>query len=110
MGRRSRDERDRAATRPLADTIRNAGRAAVALAAVLCTMALPGSAFGAAKGIETEISWGGVSSATQTQDANASIDARTVAIAPMAAECGTAPWESSYSNFVLLPDDRIAEN
>jgi hypothetical protein len=77
LGRRSRDERDRAATRPLADTIRNAGRAAVALAAVLITMALPGSAFGAAKGIETDISWGGVSSSTQTQDANAMADLGT---------------------------------
>jgi len=32
----------------------------------------------------------------------------TVPVAPMEAECGTAPWESGYSNFVLLANDRIA--
>jgi dipeptidyl aminopeptidase/acylaminoacyl peptidase len=30
------------------------------------------------------------------------------AVAPMAAECATAPWESSYANYVLLPGGRIA--
>ncbi|MGI5147230.1 prolyl oligopeptidase family serine peptidase [Plantactinospora sp. CA-294935] len=30
------------------------------------------------------------------------------AVAPMPAECATAPWESSYANFVLLPAGRIA--
>jgi dipeptidyl aminopeptidase/acylaminoacyl peptidase len=34
-------------------------------------------------------------------------DGRTEAVAPMAAECATAPWESSYANYVLLPGSRI---
>jgi dipeptidyl aminopeptidase/acylaminoacyl peptidase len=29
------------------------------------------------------------------------------AVAPMAAECATAPWESSYANYVLLPSGRV---
>ncbi|MEV6927460.1 prolyl oligopeptidase family serine peptidase [Dactylosporangium sp. NPDC051485] len=35
-------------------------------------------------------------------------DGCTEAVAPMAAECATAPWESSYTNFVFLSGDRIA--
>jgi hypothetical protein len=35
-------------------------------------------------------------------------DGQTDAVAPMAAECATAPWESSYANYVLLPRRRIA--
>src|SRR5262249_9513134 len=31
-----------------------------------------------------------------------------VPVAPMAAECATAPWESSYTNYVLLPGNRVA--
>ncbi|ROO52893.1 prolyl oligopeptidase family protein [Micromonospora sp. Llam0] len=34
-------------------------------------------------------------------------DGQTYEIAPMAAECAAAPWESSYSNYVLLPGQRI---
>lgn len=34
-------------------------------------------------------------------------DGRTQAVAPMAAECATAPWESGYSNYVFLPHGRI---
>jgi hypothetical protein len=68
MSRRSRDERDRAATRPLDSTFRNAVRTLVVLGVALVAMVLPGSAFGAAKGLETEITWG-VDSATQSQDA-----------------------------------------
>jgi len=34
-------------------------------------------------------------------------DGRTEAVAPMAAECATAPWESGYANYVLLPSGRI---
>jgi dipeptidyl aminopeptidase/acylaminoacyl peptidase len=35
-------------------------------------------------------------------------DGAVEAIAPMAAECVTAPWESGYTNYVLLPGGRIA--
>ncbi|GIF47541.1 peptidase [Asanoa ferruginea] len=35
-------------------------------------------------------------------------DGHVDAVAPVAAECATAPWESTYSNYVLLPRDRIA--
>ena len=35
-------------------------------------------------------------------------DGLTEALAPMVAECATAPWESSYSNYALLPRGRIA--
>ncbi|MFV2022490.1 prolyl oligopeptidase family serine peptidase [Micromonospora sp. LOL_023] len=34
-------------------------------------------------------------------------DERTDEVMPMAAECAAAPWESSYSNYVLLPGRRI---
>lgn len=34
-------------------------------------------------------------------------DGSVDALAPMAAECAAAPWESSYSNYVLLPRGRI---
>lgn len=33
---------------------------------------------------------------------------RTEAVAPIEAECATAPWESGYANYALLPDGRIA--
>ncbi|WP_412751915.1 S9 family peptidase [Krasilnikovia sp. M28-CT-15] len=35
-------------------------------------------------------------------------DGRTEAVAPMDAECATAPWESGYANYTFLPDGRIA--
>lgn len=35
-------------------------------------------------------------------------DGRSEAVAPMAAECATAPWESGYANYALLGRDRIA--
>ena len=35
-------------------------------------------------------------------------DGRTEAVAPMDAECATAPWESGYANYTILPDKRIA--
>jgi dipeptidyl aminopeptidase/acylaminoacyl peptidase len=35
-------------------------------------------------------------------------DGDTEAAAPMRAECATAPWESSYTNYVLLPGGRVA--
>ncbi|GAB1642004.1 prolyl oligopeptidase family serine peptidase [Krasilnikovia sp. MM14-A1259] len=34
-------------------------------------------------------------------------DGHTEAVAPMAAECATAPWESGYANYVLLNGGRI---
>jgi len=34
-------------------------------------------------------------------------DGRTEAVAPMEAECATAPWESGYANYVALPYGRI---
>ncbi|MEU8004223.1 prolyl oligopeptidase family serine peptidase [Catellatospora sp. NPDC049111] len=34
-------------------------------------------------------------------------DGGTEAVAPMEAECATAPWESGYANYVLLPAGRI---
>ncbi|WP_233624266.1 prolyl oligopeptidase family serine peptidase [Actinoplanes sp. ATCC 53533] len=34
-------------------------------------------------------------------------DGRTEAVAPMAAECATAPWESGYANYALLLSGRI---
>lgn len=34
-------------------------------------------------------------------------DGQTQAVAPMEAECATAPWESGYANYVLLPSGRI---
>jgi dipeptidyl aminopeptidase/acylaminoacyl peptidase len=34
-------------------------------------------------------------------------DGQTKAVAPMAAECATAPWESGYANYVPLPSGRI---
>ncbi|GAB4054864.1 alpha/beta hydrolase family protein [Catellatospora paridis] len=34
-------------------------------------------------------------------------DGGTEAVAPMDAECATAPWESGYANYVLLPAGRI---
>lgn len=34
-------------------------------------------------------------------------DGRTEAVAPIEAECATAPWESGYANYALLPDGRI---
>jgi len=35
-------------------------------------------------------------------------DGRAEAVAPMDAECATAPWESGYANYMFLPDGRIA--
>jgi len=35
-------------------------------------------------------------------------DGRTEAVAPIEADCATAPWESGYANYTLLPDGRIA--
>ena len=35
-------------------------------------------------------------------------DDETEAVAPMSAECATAPWESGYTNYALLPGGRIA--
>ncbi|MEE6260164.1 S9 family peptidase [Plantactinospora sonchi] len=35
-------------------------------------------------------------------------DGRAEAVAPMPAECATAPWESSYANYLLLPGQRVA--
>jgi len=34
-------------------------------------------------------------------------DGRVEAVAPVEAECATAPWESGYANYALLPDGRI---
>lgn len=34
-------------------------------------------------------------------------DGRTEAVAPLTAECATAPWESGYANYVLLPSGRV---
>jgi dipeptidyl aminopeptidase/acylaminoacyl peptidase len=34
-------------------------------------------------------------------------DGRTEAVAPMDAECATAPWESGYANYTFLSDGRI---
>jgi polysaccharide biosynthesis protein PslG len=73
LSRRSRDERDRAATRPLDTPFRNVRRAVVAIAAALAVTVLPSTAFGAAKGIETEITWG-VPSSVQNQDASSMRD------------------------------------
>jgi len=67
LSRRSRDEHDRAATRPLATRFRTARRILAGLAVALAMTVLPGTAFGAAKGIETDITWG-VSSSDQDQD------------------------------------------
>ncbi|MFL5913416.1 MAG: cellulase family glycosylhydrolase [Gaiellaceae bacterium] len=52
---------------------RRARRALLGLAVALAMTVLPGTAFGAAKGIETEITWG-VSSAVQNQDVAAMRD------------------------------------
>ena len=73
MSRRSRDERDRAAKRPLGTWFRTARRTLVGLAVALAMTVLPSTAFGAAKGIETEMTWG-VSSAVQNQDVAAMRD------------------------------------
>src|SRR4051794_12474211 len=59
--------------RPLDSTFRNVRLPLVALAAAVSMMLLPGTAFGAAKGLETDITWG-VSSAVQNQDASAMRD------------------------------------
>ncbi|MFC7273786.1 S9 family peptidase [Paractinoplanes rhizophilus] len=34
-------------------------------------------------------------------------DGRTEPVAPVEAECATAPWESGYANYAILPDGRI---
>jgi polysaccharide biosynthesis protein PslG len=47
--------------------------AALAMAVAVVLIAMPGSAFGAAKGLETDITWG-VSSSVQNQDASAMRD------------------------------------
>jgi hypothetical protein len=74
VSRRIRDERCRAATRALNSTSRKSRFNRVALALVAAaTLALPASALGAAKGLETDTSWG-VSSSVQTQDATALTD------------------------------------
>lgn len=73
MSRRFRDETAGAATRPLDTTPRSLRRAAVVFAAAF-TMLLPSTALGAAKGIQTEITWNGVDSSTQQSDANAMSD------------------------------------
>src|SRR4051795_7827131 len=73
LSRRSRDERDRAATRPLDTPFRTARRTLVGLAVALAMTVLPSTALGAAKGIETELTWG-VSSSVQDQDVAAMRD------------------------------------
>ncbi len=35
-------------------------------------------------------------------------DGEPQAVAPMSAECATAPWESGYANYALLPGGRVA--
>ncbi|MFI6075827.1 prolyl oligopeptidase family serine peptidase [Actinoplanes sp. NPDC051343] len=34
-------------------------------------------------------------------------DGRTQPVAPVEAECATAPWESGYANYAMLPDGRM---